>query len=332
VLNRHKLKIGFDTSPLAQTRAGTARHVAGLLGALRGRPGLELVGLSTGGSGRLATVRRDAVWYPFRLGRAAGALDVLHCTTFRAPLRPRAPLVVTVHDLALLRHPEAFPRWHRATGVPALRAGVRAADAIVCVSAFTRDELVELLGVPTERTRIVPNAVDPVFGQDGPVAGGDYVLAVGTVEPRKNLPRLAEAARSAGVELRIAGARGWGGVDVNGDGVRFLGFVPDDELALLYRGALCVAYPSLYEGFGIPVLEALACGAAVVTSRDTAMAEVADGAAVLVDPVDAESIAAGIHEAIRRRDELAPLGPARAAAFSWRAAAEATVAVYRELA
>ena len=103
-------------------------------------------------------MRRDALWYPFRLGRAAGAVDVLHCTTFRAPLRPRAPLVVTVHDLALLRHPEAFPRWHRATGVRALRAGVAAADAIVCVSAFTRDELVELLDVPAERTRIVPNA------------------------------------------------------------------------------------------------------------------------------------------------------------------------------
>ena len=142
------VRVGIDTSPLLQTRAGTARHVAGLLAALRGRPELELVGLSTGGSGRLATVRRDALWYPFRLGRAAGGVDVLHCTTFRAPLRPRAPLVVTVHDLALLRHPEAFPRWHRATGVRALRAGVAAADAIVCVSAFTRDELVELLDVP----------------------------------------------------------------------------------------------------------------------------------------------------------------------------------------
>src|SRR5207253_4547554 len=134
----------------------------------------------------------------------------------------------------------------------------------------------------------------------------------------------------AGVELRVAGSRGWGDVDVTG--VRVLGFVPDDELARLYRGALCVAYTSAYEGFGIPVLEALACGAPVVTSEGTAMAEVADGAAVLVDPRDPEAIAGGIREAIDRRGELAPLGRARARGFTWQASAEATAAVYRELA
>src|SRR5438128_1289212 len=160
----------------------------------------------------------------------------------------------------------------------------------------------------------------------------DYVLAVGTLEPRKNLPRVADAARRAGLELRVVGARGWGDVDVGADGVRFLGFVPDDELASLYRGALCVAYASLYEGFGIPVLEALACGSAVVTSEGTAMAEVADGAAVLVDPRDTDAIAVGIKEAIERRAELAPVGLERARGFTWQASAEATVAVYRELA
>jgi glycosyltransferase involved in cell wall biosynthesis len=119
---------------------------------------------------------------------------------------------------------------------------------------------------------------------------------------------------------------------VDAEGATFLGFVPDDELARLYRGALCVAYPSLYEGFGIPVLEALACGAAVVTSAGTAMAEVADGAAVLVDPRDEESIAAGIREAIAHRDELGRKGPEVARAYSWARSAELTAAVYRELA
>ncbi len=112
------MRVGIDTSPLVQTRAGTARHVRGLLAALAGRPGLELVGLEAGGSGRLASVRRDALWYPFRLGRASARLDVLHCTTFRAPVSARAPLVVTVHDLAVLRHPDAFPRWHRCRRLP----------------------------------------------------------------------------------------------------------------------------------------------------------------------------------------------------------------------
>jgi glycosyltransferase involved in cell wall biosynthesis len=198
------VRVGIDTTPLVQTRAGTARHVRGLLGALAGRPGLELVGLESGGSGRLASLRRDGLWYPFRLCHASARLDVLHCTTFRAPISPRAPLVVTVHDLALLRHPSAFPRWHRTTGALALRGGVRAADAIVAVSAFTRAELVALLDVPVERIRVVPNGVDPVFTTDGPSAEGDYVLAVGTLEPRKNLAAAVEASRLAGVELRVA--------------------------------------------------------------------------------------------------------------------------------
>ena len=328
MLNQHKLKVGIDTSPLLQTRAGTARHVDGLLGALRGRPGLELVGLSSGGSGRLASLRRDTLWYPLRLGRASARLDVLHCTTFRAPLRPRAPLVVTVHDLALLRHPDAFPRWHRATGTRALRAGVAVADAVVCVSEFTRDELVELLGVSPERLRIVPNGVDPVFTPAGERAEGDYVLAVGTLEPRKNLEGAVEAARLAGVELRVAGAVGWGGVAVDG----WVGEPSDGELAMLMRGARCLVYPSLYEGFGLPVLEAMACGTPVVTSRGGATEEVAGGAAVLVDPRDPAAIAAGIEEAARRREELVAAGRARAAPFTWGRSADLLEALWRELA
>ena len=109
--------------------------------------------------------------------------------------------------------------------------GVRAADAIVAVSAFTRDELVDLLDVPVERIRVVPNGVDPVFTAEGPAAEGDYVLAVGTLEPRKNLYRLVEAARRSDVELRVVGARGWGDVEVGGNGVRWLGEVGDAELA-----------------------------------------------------------------------------------------------------
>ena len=153
-------------------------------------------------------------------------------------------------------------------------------------------------------------------------------MAVGTLEPRKNLERVQEAARLAGVELRVVGARGWGGVEASG----WLGRVSDDELARLYRGAKCVVYASLYEGFGLPIAEAMACGAPVVTSRGGATEETAGGAAVLVDPYDPASIAAGIAEAATRRDELRRLGLGRARAFSWDAAARATVAVYREAA
>jgi len=326
------MRVAIDVSPLRQTRAGTARYLRALLPELERLVDVEP--LAWGGTRKPATVARDVWWYPLALPRRARTADVVHCPSFRGPTSSRVPLVVTVHDVGVLRRPAAFNRWTRGYSRFYVPRVVRAAERVIAVSDFTKRELIDVLGVPEERVRVVPNGVGQPFVADGDRAEGEYVLAVGTVEPRKNLPRLAQATRAAGLELRVAGARGWGDVRVNGDGdgVRFLGFVPDEELAALYRGALCFTYPSLYEGFGIPVLEALACGAPVVTSSGTAMAEVADGAAVLVDPTDAESIAAGIGEAISRGDELARLGPARAAAFSWRSAAEATASVYRELA
>jgi glycosyltransferase involved in cell wall biosynthesis len=236
--------------------------------------------------------------------------------------------VITVHDLALLRHPEAFPAWHRRTGGYALRAGARVADAVVAVSQFTRDELGDLLGIPADRVRVVPNGVDPVFTPDGPAAPGAYVLAVGTLEPRKNLGAAVEAARLAGVELRVAGAQGWGGVDVPG----WAGRPSDAELASLYRGARCLVYPSLYEGFGLPVLEAMACGTPVVTSRGGATEEIAGGAAVLVDATDPAAVAGGIEEAQQRADELVRLGHERARGFTWRHAADLVESLWRELA
>jgi glycosyltransferase involved in cell wall biosynthesis len=322
------VNVGVDVCPLVQTRAGTARHVRGLLRALRGRAGLELELLSFGGPGRVSSVVRDAVWYPFGLRRNGRDLDLLHCTTFRGPTRAPVPRVLTVHDLALLRYPEAFPRWHRLYGPVALRRTLRAADAVVAVSEFTKEETVALADVPAERISVVPNGVDEVFTPDGPATDGEYVLAVATLEPRKNLGRAVEAARLAGVELRVVGARGWGGVDVPG----WVGEVPDAELAALYRGARCVLYPSVYEGFGLPVLEAMACGTPVVTSRGTAMEEVAGGGAVLADPLDVEALAAGVAEAKARRDELVPVGLERAREFPWTRSGDAVEALWKELA
>ena len=317
------MRVAMDVTPLRLTQAGTARYIRNL------RQRLDVQPVDFGGAGRASVLARELWWYPFRLSALDGETDVLHCTTYYGPLRPRVPTVVTVHDLAVFRHPQAFPRWTR-TYVPlAVPRVLRAARSVIAVSEFTASELESLLRVPREKIHVVPNAVDDAFTPDGPRADGSYVLAVGTLEPRKNLARAIEAAARIGVDLRVVGARGWGGVEARGANVTWLGEVDDDELARQYRGALCVGYASLYEGFGLPVLEAMACGAAVVTSAGGATGEVAADAAVLVDPLDAGAIADGMTDAIARRDELRPRGLGRARLFSWDDAARLTQHVYK---
>ena len=198
------MKVGVDVSPLVQTRAGTARHVNGLLGALAGRS-VDVTSLTFGGTGRAATVARDTWWYYAGLPRSARGLDVLHCTTFRGPVRSPVPFTVTLHDLGLVRHPELFPRWHRLSGRAGIARVARAADRVLAVSEFTKSEAVELLGVPAERVTVIGNAVDALFTPDGRAAEGSYVLAVGTLEPRKNLERIAAAVDG---ELRVVGGDG----------------------------------------------------------------------------------------------------------------------------
>jgi glycosyltransferase involved in cell wall biosynthesis len=318
------VKVALDVSPLRLTRAGSARYLLGLREALRDR--VELRELAWGGRGRGRAAVRDALWYPLALPRAARGCDVLHCPTFRGPLACRVPLVVTVLDLGVLRHPQLFNRWNRTYSRIAVPRVLRAARRLIAISEFTKSEIVDLLGIDPDRIEVIGVPPRESLSGQGPAAEGEYVLAVGTLEPRKNLVRAAEAARLAGVELRVVGARGWGKVAL--DGTRWLGEVDDEELARLYRGARALVYPSRYEGFGIPILEAMRAGTPVVTSRGGATEETAGGAAVLVDPDDPASIAAGLAEADRRREELRALGFARAREFSWDDVAERTIRVY----
>jgi glycosyltransferase involved in cell wall biosynthesis len=221
-----------------------------------------------------------------------------------------------------------FNQWSRRYSRFAVPRVVQAAAAVITISEFTRQEVIEVLGTAPEKVHAIPIAVEEPFTPDGPRAEGDYVLSVGTLEPRKNLARVQQAARALAVPLRVIGAEGWGGVKVEG----WAGRVSDEKLAALYRGARCVVYPSLYEGFGLPVLEAMACGTPVVTSRGGATEEVAGDAAVLVDPLDVEAIAAGITEALTRGGELRAKGLERAKAFSWDSVARETWAVYEQVA
>ena len=275
-----------------------------------------------------------------RVERASGPIDVCHSTT-AIPAATDAPHVVTVHDVAFVHTPERFSRH----GARVMRAGLercRAADLVICPSRTTADDLARL-GFDSGRLRIVPWGVDQVAVGTADVdrvravygLPDRFVLFVGTLEPRKNLDRLMSAMAVLGerLPLVVAGASGWGEIPHQpGLDCRFLGFVPTGDLAPLYAAATVFAYPSLGEGFGLPVLEAMAQGAAVVTSRGTSTEEVAGDAAVLVDPRDVGSIAAGLTVALGDPVGWSSPARARAASFSWAATTGATLAVYREVA
>ncbi len=269
-----------------------------------------------------------------------GDVDVVHATT-NIVCPTTKPLVVTLHDLAFLRRPHHFTKHGNRIFNRSLKLIERWADLILCSSEVTMDDCAAA-GLAVDRLRHVPLGVevdhatiDDVRRVRQAYALPDpYLLFVGTVEPRKNLRRLTEAIQMLDepLPLVVAGSKGWGDADSDLSGeVRFLGFVPADDLRALYAGAQVFCYPSVHEGYGLPVLEAMAQGAPVVTSIDTATAEAAGGAAVLVDPNDTADIARGISDAVAKRFELVAQGRHRSAQATWQTTAELTARAYREL-
>jgi glycosyltransferase involved in cell wall biosynthesis len=342
-------------------RADGARWLAAA-----GAPGARAAG--HGSVRAVAPERRPArlAWEQVRLpGLLANeSVDVHHGPHYTMPERARVPSVVTVHDLTFLDHPE----WHERSKVlvfrRAIRVAARRAAAIVCVSRHTAQRL-EALCAPTGRILVVPHGVDHErFGPEqttsaGPGEGGGsddavlerlgvrppYVLFVGTLEPRKAVPDLVAAFdRVAGahgeLSLVLAGRPGWGTDAVEGAvrGARFgdrvirTGYVPDEAVPALLRRAAVVAYPALEEGFGLPALEALACGAPLVTTAGTAMAEVAAGAAVLVTPGSVPELADALEEVVSGRGDVEGrrrLGLEVAGAHTWEVSAAHHVSAYR---
>jgi glycosyltransferase involved in cell wall biosynthesis len=297
-----------------------------------------------------SVLRRPAL--PSRFGH----LDAVHAANHAAipPTRRGQALVATVHDLAFERFPELFPdRWRRLyeRGV---RIAIDEADVILVPSAYVRDELVQR-GVDVGRLRVTPlaaaRASQPEEGSGGDEPPGDmppgpFLLAVGTIEPRKNLPRLVRAFRDAVARaavphhLVIAGPAGWHHAELielqraGDDRVRLVGRLSELDLELFYRRAAATAYVSLYEGFGLPVIDALARGVPTLASNIGAITEVAGDAALLVDPLDEDALADGIVRILTDdtlRAELSAKGPERAARYSWEATARATLAAYREV-
>ena len=249
--------------------------------------------------------------------RFVGTFDVLHFSDWMYPPQRGGIRSTMIHDLVPLHFPQwVHARTRRMHGAK-YRHAARACDVVVVNSRFTGDDVVKTLGVDPARVHVAYPGVDDAFTPEGPRTDGEYVLAVGTLEPRKNLAVAVEAARRLDVELRVVGASGWGNVEASGPGVTWLGYPGDDELPRLYRGAAAFVYPSRFEGFGIPVLEAMACGAPCVVSAHPSLDEVCGGAAVRADPDDAAAVAAGIERAFADRDALAQLGFAHARRFTW---------------
>jgi glycosyltransferase involved in cell wall biosynthesis len=271
--------------------------------------------------------------------RVRGEFDLVHGLDATLPLRVRAPAVVTFHDLAVFDVPWSFSR-RRVMGKRAqLRHALRRADTVIAVSAFTaerirsrfeRDAVVIAEAAPTD---CAPPAEDVVQRVRRSYSLPDrFALHVGAVDPRKNLGALSDACEWAQVPLVLAGARE--GRRVPGVKAQLLGYVPRAHLLALYGAATVVAYPSFYEGFGLPPLEAMACGAAVVSTRVASLPELLGDAAVFVDVGDTDGLAAAIRDLAHddaRRKELAAAGPARAGTLSWARTARETAEVYRSL-
>jgi glycosyltransferase involved in cell wall biosynthesis len=284
-------------------------------------------------------------------------VDLLHVQYTAPPLAPCA-VVATIHDLSFEHFPETFKRRSRAQLRLTVRRTARKAAQILTLSEFSRRDIIETYGVESRRVRVTPAAAASRFK---PVTNElelrriratygierDYILALGSIQPRKNLVRLINAYSSvsrlggnaAVPQLVIAGKRGWLEAETmraaeqspaRAD-IRFIGYVPDADLPALYSDALCFAYPSYFEGFGLPVLEAMQCGAPVIAANRASLPEVVGSAGLLVDPLDEASIAGALRALIEepgRRTGLRVKGLERAGQFSWLTTARLTLQAY----
>jgi len=352
------MKIAIDVSQMAYEGTGVARYTRELVAALLSLPTKHQF-LLWAGTLRQKKYFRDlsyrspwnkAEWKivslpPKLVGIAlntlnipfetlSGSYDLLHTSDWSEPAS-HAPKVTTVHDLVFLKYPETVDPLIRATQERRLKRLKSNSTTIIADSECTKNDLVELCGISKERITVVYPGISPDYKSQSTREiervktkynlPAQFILSVGTQEPRKNLARLAEAASTLNIPLVLVGRHGWG------DKTQTLGFVPDSDLPALYSAATVFAYPSLYEGFGFPVLEAMTCGTAVVTSNVSSLPELAGNAAVLADPLSVDSIKSGIEQAIKSREKLIKLGITRAQRFTWARTAQQVMEVYDKI-
>ncbi len=367
------MRIGLDARMAYYSAAGLGRYINGLLAGLisfdrnnqytiyQSRKDRQVYQLPPNFRARPLWTPCHHAWeqaaLPVEL--AWSRLDVLHSPDFIPPLRRRCRSVITVHDLAFLRYPQFLtPDARRYYGQ--ISPAVKSADLIIAVSESTKRDLVEMLSVAQEKVRVVYEAPSPHFRPLAEDAAGvpdriqalpkPFLLFVGTLEPRKNVPALLRATARIREErgprtpsLVLAGGKGWlyqealgliGQLDLS-DKVVLFGPATPDELLWLYHRAEMLVLPSFYEGFGLPVVEAMACGTPVVASRTSSLPEVAGDAALLVDPLDIDGLAEAICRVLddhALRGSMRRAGLDQAARFDWASTARATLEVYQEAA
>lgn len=287
-------------------------------------------------------------------------VDVLH-VQFTAPPFAPCPVVVSIHDLSFEHLPETFKRRSRAQLRLTVRRSARKATHILALSEHARSDIVATYGIPPDRVTAIPLAAadrfEPVVDERELQRvrhtygiAGDYILTVGSIQPRKNLGRLIAAyarlrtdAKVGGPQLVIVGRQAWlvgetlRAIRDSGfsDSIILTGYVPDDDLPALYSGARCFVYPSFFEGFGLPPLEAMKCGVPVIAGNRTSLVEVVGDAGILVDPLDPQAIASGLSQVLgdeELREELGSRGLERSRLFNWRETAKRTLEVYERAA
>jgi len=290
----------------------------------------------------------DFIWNSLHIlpvEKLVGQVDVIHTSDWTEP-PSKLPKVTTVHDLIPFKYPQTTTDTIRQVHKKRLHWVLRESDKIIAVSRSTKDDLISILKVPEGKIVVIPEGVEPRYTPQ-PLElidqvkrkykiKGDYIFSLSTLEPRKNRAGLIKAFEIIrktipDITLLIGGRAGWGELPLPVEGIIMPGFIPDADLPVLFSGALVYALPSLYEGFSLSQLQAMACGTPVVTSNLSSMPEVVGDAGILVDPTKPQEIAAGIINGIANRGKFRQLGLAQAKKFSWEKTAKETYSVYKEV-
>jgi len=359
------MKIAIDVSQMCYQGTGVARYVSGLTEALLNTATAHEFVLFAGAlrqRGYFVRLSQTAPWnkaqwkisllppklaglalnhFDLKIESLIGEVDLFHSSDWAEP-SSRCPRVTTIHDLVFKKYPDTVDPLILATQTKRLEKIVRAGTHIITDSESTKNDLMEIYHLSTTQIDVVYPGISPNYSPQSKAEidrvktkyklPDQFILSVGTQEPRKNLARLVEVAHSLAIPLVLTGKYGWGDHQTDTPGVLALGYIEDLDLPAIYSASSVFAYPSLYEGFGFPVLEAMACGTPVVTSNLSSLPEVAGEAGVLVDPLSLGSIKSGITQALDNREKLITLGLSQASKFSWDHTAKQVLEVYEKIA